>query len=1125
MGLFKFFKNRFNILYIIILLIITMLSFRLATLTIVEGSKYREIADVKRIRDIPIKSPRGKIYDRNGVILADNLTSFTVQLYKSKIKPANFNDTIYTLTKILDANGETLIDEFPIVLDSFVFKKKADTETEKTELGDGEVSTQDSSQNKNIILSPNEYVIRLIREKKLIGEWLNGETQIYGEKFIIKDKVLQFLQREYKDFPVELVDGQIKFIDNEEKFKEFLVNNKIDENISIDALTEYLLDTENRIFLNLFSNSKVRRYSYEFLNSKGLADDIELIDYSFIQDQRYEALKDSLVLEYEGITKESNAKEDFIYLVKQHAFDNLFNSIYTENNNKIIPATILLNALKEKYQDLPVDIKEEDGKLIYEYLQSDSIQKYFDMLNLDETISAYELIKTLTLLYNAEVVDEIIVEKSIVYYAQQELLNSGINPNISVATWEYSALRDKNNWIENSQNDINISAKELFENLKKELFKDSKDEVKPKYNVNDYEARNILIVKDRVDKQKYLSYHPIDICYNISEKTVAMISERNHELGGVNVEIEPIRYYPEKKLAAHILGYLGKISQDYEKEEYLVKQKDKYSLDDIIGKTGVEEKFENYLAGQKGKKTVAVNSVGNMIESVAELAPVPGNDLYLTIDSRLQRKTEEVLEKGLKGIQTGKDYQSEWGNYKYFQGAFKNATSGSMVVLDVKTGETLALANFPSYDLNLFATGISTEDWNSLSTESRDPLAPKPLWNTALQTAIQPGSTFKMVTALAALEKGINPNAQVYCAGHMEIGERTFGCWIYNMYRGAHGYQNLYQALQHSCNFYFYVSMLGKNPAFGDQKHGVKLDFDDVTDMAAKLGLNDRTGIEIDIPREKAVGVPNVENKKLSTRRSLRLFLEENLQYFVKDDYKMSTDELNKAVKTITDWVNEDPQLTRTETYNRLKDLNFNPDKTYKSKIPLVDHIKYSYLNDATWKVGDSLNLSIGQGDNAYTPLQMVNYVSIIANGGYKHNVTVVDKIVKYGESEPIKLERSSERIELNNYKNLEYLKEGMRLVALDSTVFNSLGFQIGAKTGTAQKQGINPETGQNYDDFGWYVAFAPYDDPQIAVVCVLFQGGTGTYASPMIRDVIAEYFVLNGQMQRPVVESEKTNP
>ncbi len=1098
MGLSRFFKNRFNILYIIVLIIIIMLSFKLATLTIVEGEKYREIADVKRIKDIPIKAPRGKIYDRNGIILADNLTSFTVQLYKYKINQNNINDVLYTLTKILDENGESLIDEFSIVLDTFVFKNKGNEG-----IPDGiEYDT----------LSPTEYIIRLIRENKFINEWLNAEAMIYGEKYNVKNRVYLFLQKEYSDFPIELINNEFQFISNTEKTKEFLLSNKIDENISADALIEYLLETENRFFPNLLSNSKTRRYTYEFLNKKGLANEIALEEYTFVQDQRYETLKNGLILNYEAITKESTAKDDFIYLTKYYVFDYLFNSIYGEDDSRVIPGEILIKKLSSLHDDLPVVLKEEEGVLTYEYEQDADKQKYINELNLDSTVSAYELIKALAL-KETDIINDIIVE-DIKYYAQYELLNLGINPSISISTWQYTPLKDKNDWILNNVGKVeDADAKEIFEKLKEEIDKDLG------VSVDDYEARNILIVRDRYKKQGYLSYHPIDICYDISEKTVAMISERNHELSGINIEIEPIRYYPERKLAAHILGYLGKISHEFEIEEYLVKQSDKYSMDDIIGKTGVEEKFEGYLAGQKGKKTVAVNNLGNTIESVDELAPVPGDDLYLTIDSRLQRKTEEVLEKGLKALQAGDVYESEWGNYK-FPDPYKNATSASMVVLDIKTGETLALANNPSYDLNLFATGISTEDWNSLSNDSRDPLAPRPLYNIALSTAIQPGSTFKMVTALAALEKGVNPNTKVYCAGVMEVGQRKFGCWIYNMRGGIHGNQNIYEAIKNSCNFYFWTTMLGENPATG-QRHTIKLDFEDVTEMAIKFGLNDRTGIEIDIPREYSGGVPNMEDKKSSTRLYLRLFLEENLQYYVKDDYNMDSEELSEAINNILGWINEDI-LTRTEVYKRLEALNLDPNKTNKTKEPLVDTIKYTYINHSVWNSGDSLNLSIGQGGNSYTPIQMANYVSMIANGGYKHNVTVIDKIVSYDGSDTTRFERSSERMELNNYDNLEELKIGMKMVANDSAVLRALPMQIGVKTGTAQKEGINPETGEIFDDFAWYVAFAPYDDPQIAVACVIFQGGLGTYPAPMVRDVIAEYFALNGTLQRPAVEEVK---
>ena len=236
MSLSRFFKNRFNILYIFVIIIITVLSFRLAVLTIVEGEKYRETADVKKIKDIPVKAPRGKIYDRNGVILADNLTSFTVQLYKNKIKQNNFNEVIYTLTKILDDNGESLIDEFSIILDTFKFKNKIETP-----------------------FTAVEYVINILHENNLIDEWLNGSELVYNESYSIKNKVFLFLQKEYNNFPVEMTENNFKFIDDAKSVKEFLQNNNIEENISPDELADYLLYNEKRLLINLMSNSRTRR--------------------------------------------------------------------------------------------------------------------------------------------------------------------------------------------------------------------------------------------------------------------------------------------------------------------------------------------------------------------------------------------------------------------------------------------------------------------------------------------------------------------------------------------------------------------------------------------------------------------------------------------------------------------------------------------------------------------------------------------------------------------------------------------------------------------------------------------------------------------------------------------------
>jgi penicillin-binding protein 2 len=723
---------------------------------------------------------------------------------------------------------------------------------------------------------------------------------------------------------------------------------------------------------------------------------------------------------------------------------------------------------------------------------------------MDYSTSAYDFVKELAF-KNFDVLYNLITDDDIKQYSQIELLKH-VNPSISITDWEYTPIRNKINWIKNNvetaQDDGVYSAEEVFKMLRESL-EISED-------INDYDMRNMMVIRERYNRISYYSYHPVDICYGISEKTVAMIAERSHELNGINIEIEPLRYYPQHESASHIIGYLGKIAHDYEIQEYVVEKG--YSTEDIIGKTGLEEKFEDYLRGKKGKKTVEVNNVGRTIRSVSSEAPVPGDDLYLTIDLRLQKKAEESLKKGLEKIREGGVFESEWGDF-HFKDRYKNAYSGALVALDVKTSEVLALANYPAYDLNLFSTGISTENWNSLLNDSKNPLAPRPLYNIAMLSAIQPGSTFKMITSLAALEKGVNPNTTVYCAGTMKVGDRYFSCWIHNMFGGRHGAQTLYQAIMNSCNFYYYTTVLGENLAT-HQKHTVKVDAEDIVDMARNFGLDSKTGIEIDIPQEASGGVPSIEGKKSGIRVYLRLFLESNIERYLKDGVDIDASMKNEIVEEIVSWIDRDEPMTRGEVYEGLEALNLNPEKTNDNYIPLVDIIKYSYINQATWTVGDNLNISIGQGNNAYTTLQMANYTASIANGGYRNNVSVVKEIKTYDgrHTDYIPL-RKSERIPLSDDSYLDVVKYGMKLVSYDDSAkpFATFPVEVGSKTGTAQNQGINPETGEPYDDFAWYVAFAPYDDPQIAVACLLFEGGSGRYPIPIVREVIGEYLKING--------------
>ncbi len=1148
MGFKKFFKNRFNIIYMVIVLMLLVLGFRMAVLTIVHGEDYRQIADVKKIKDIPVKAPRGKIYDRNGVLLADNITSFTVQMYTDQIQKDDFNNVSFVLSKILDENGERPIDDFPIELDTFDFideeLENAKTNSDKinNSISDKEIETGSIENDAlfNSYKTAQEKVIELVKGN--LYDWLIYESNIYGENYNVKKSVVNTLKRSIKDMPIELVNGQFTYIKgtdeiietddiNEKKetdaekqnrqisqvnqgdkvdetsetdpIKIWLLKHEINVNNNPDKTVIDLLLKENKHIFNLFSNSKIRRLSYEFLKSKNLISNVKLVKYSFVQDNEFKELKLNLNSKYEEITKSSLAKDDFVLLVMKNSIDNLLQTVYETDSGTVMPGGILCEKLKEVYTDLPVEFK-QDGQVVTFFYNNDEIKnKYFSQFHLSENTLAYDLIKELAA-KNYNILYDVITDDIVKYYSQTELLKYE-NPNISISDWEYTPIRNKRVWISNNLNSLDegagsYSAEQVFNMLRENLKIES--------SVNDYDLRNMLVIRERYNKTSYVSYHPIDICYGISEKSVAMISERSPELTGINVEIEPIRYYPKYSSAAHVLGYLGKISQDYEINEYVVEKG--YSPDDIIGKTGIEEKFEDYLRGEKGKKTVEVNNVGKTMKSVSSQAPVPGDDLYLTLDINIQKKAEESLEKGLKLIQTGGVYESEWGNFT-FKDAYKNATSGALVALDVKTGEVLALANYPSYDLNLFSTGISSEDWNSLLNDSKDPLAPKPLYNISLLTAIQPGSTFKMVTALAALEKGVDPNTKVYCAGTEKVGDRYFSCWIYNMFGGSHGYENMYEAIRDSCNFYFYTTVLGENLAT-NQKHTVKVDVEDIIEAADKLGLNGRTGIEIDIPQESSGGVPSIEGKKVNIRVYLRLFLESNIQRYLEDGYKIDESMKNEIVEEIVSWVDREEVMTRGGVYDGLKALKLNPDKTNDNGVPLVDIIKYSYINQAVWNSGDNLNISIGQGNNSYTTIQMANYISIISNGGYKRNVSVVKGLKKYnGEDTDYVPLRETERIEIKDYNYLDILKKGMRMVseADSASPYSNFPAVVGSKTGTAQKEGINPETGEPYDEFAWYVAFAPYDDPQIAVACVLFQGGSGRYPTPIVRDVIGEYLKL----------------
>lgn len=1095
-------KDRYNILIFLTFIIFAVLAFKLASLTIAQGEEMRRISESKRVKQIAITAPRGEIRDRYGRLLAGNNPSFTVQIMKDElnIKDAGKrNNAILKLIRILEEEGVNYINEFPIELNYFAYSNEhMYIESSKT---------------------PYEYIIDLIIDNNLVGELINTKMIIDddGERFFFTARrAVNILENEGISMPINIDLDEEKNVvisfDSDIDLENWKKSNNILESQGAkDALLSKMYGNK-KVFTKLIKDPIVGELTYKILQNHGLDSNISLIPYAFTFDEDYKFAKRNLMKSFEGITIDSSAKDDFVNIIlqtdaKYEILSNIFVKIEDDTEKeRTVPGQILIKKLEEISVNIPVEMTLDDEvkKVYFKYKSDEEKQKFHNTENIEGEFSAIESLIYLANKYNVMV--DFITDEKIKGIAQERVL-SYVNPRISIANWEYAILNNKRNWLNENKIPEESSAEEAFESLRNKLKIDE--------GLNKYETKSIMLVIEQMNKQGHRAYQPINLAYGIRNSTVAKLEENKFDLMGVSVSIEPVRYYPMNETAAHILGYLGKISQSTEIKKYIEEQG--YSRNDIIGKTGVEESFEEYLRGTNGTKRVEVDVLGNTIYVLDEEKAIPGNNLYLTIDLELQKVAEDALKQAIEQIQIGGEFQSDWGNYKYST-AYKNATSGSVVAIDVKTGEILALANYPAYNPNLFATGISDDDWQSLMPEyDEDPLAPRPLYNIALQTAIQPGSIFKMITGLAAQEKGISANKKIYDYGYVEVGNRRFGCWLWNSNGGSHGWENLAEAIRDSCNYYFYSVTMGRNPRSGDPLGG-KVDIEDILRIATDFGLNDRTGIEI--MGERAVGVPDINSKTNNIKTGLRRFLNANIRDFIKEGNNIDENDIRKAIDEIVSWSEFEEPLSKREVVRRLDKLGFNGEKKLEgSREDLADVIKYTYLNQSGWKQADTLNISIGQGQNAYTPIQMANYMATLANGGYRHNVSVISKAESYDNSKIVfKPERETTRVNLKDYNYINEVNKGLGMVSSDGTaraIFKNFPVRVATKTGTAQNTSVNPVTGEKYDNYAWFVAYGPYEDnnpetAEIAVATVIFQGGSGGYAGPIAKEIIAQYLGLN---------------
>lgn len=567
---------------------------------------------------------------------------------------------------------------------------------------------------------------------------------------------------------------------------------------------------------------------------------------------------------------------------------------------------------------------------------------------------------------------------------------------ININPFEYTIVdKQLESWKEKYKIDKDATAEEAFYAFK-EKYKIAND------NVED--IMKIITIRYRITTEGYSNTKSILISSNIKQETLAEISERNNSFAGITINTESTRTYPSGSLASHIMGYIGKISE----EEYEEK-KDRYRRTDVIGRTGVESVFETYLKGEDGEKQIEMSVDGTITAEYVTKEPKAGSSVVLTIDANLQRKTEEALKANIEKIANGGFSEK------------RDTQCGSAVVMKVDTGEILAMASYPDYEPEKFVGGISTADWNNYINDER-----KPLINRTIQSSYAPGSIFKMVTATAGLETGvITINERIYDTGKYKYSnDYQPECW----YKSGHGYINVMDAIKKSCNYFFY-------------EVGNRLGIDRLAQYAKYFGLGRKTGIEL--TGETAGVLASKEAKAKITKEA--------------------------------------------------------------------------------WQGGETLSAAIGQSYNSFTPLQMAKYIATFVNGGQEVKPTIIKSIINSDLTEENKEEirrYTNQKLGIVEEDNGEFsikqeylsvILEGMRSVTNETggtaySIFKDFNIEVGGKTGSAQ---AGKKDGKDVVH-AWFMGFAPFDKPEIAVVVMIENGSHGSYSAEVVREIMEEYFGMN---------------
>lgn len=379
--------------------------------------------------------------------------------------------------------------------------------------------------------------------------------------------------------------------------------------------------------------------------------------------------------------------------------------------------------------------------------------------------------------------------------------------------------------VNDDLNGFNFENTEEEQNWKKEMKLDSTltfdqviDKYIEKYELQDYSDNRLnqikmIEIKYEANLNGYSLFNSATIAKDISQKSVAKIGEEKYKIYGISIVSVPKRYYPNGNLLSHTIGYVSKISST----EYEKKKEQGYNVNSVIGKAGIEQSFEKYLRGNDGVIKEETDTLGNVSSQTETTEAKSGDNVTLTIDYRLQKVAEESLLNTINGLQNGTLVGKK----------FSDANAGAVVVLDVDSGEVLASASYPTYDINSLIGGISLKDWNALQNNSLHPML-----NRVVSGTYSPGSTFKMLVGMAGLMNGkITVDEKYYDPGIYPYGYHP-KCWLYTDRHMTHGWINIEGAIKGSCNCYFY-------------EVGRRIGISEIVKYAKLFGLGQKTGIEL----------------------------------------------------------------------------------------------------------------------------------------------------------------------------------------------------------------------------------------------------------------------------------------